>query len=113
VSNVDCCSEATIERVIEPGEGAMPLRHVLPSRPAILIVRTNTPADVVVEPGLARGRAQGAIDVPITARERVERRTITVTAPGFAADTGEVQFAAGGVTTTQVTLTALPSGAPE
>jgi serine/threonine-protein kinase len=113
VSNVDCCSEATIERVIEPGEGAMPLRHVLPSRPAILIVRTNTPADVVVEPGLARGRAQGAIDVPITARERVERRTITVTAPGFAAYTGEVQFAAGGVTTTQVTLSALPSGAPE
>jgi len=113
VSNVECCADATIERDISPGEGTLTLRHVLPSRPAILIVRTNTPADVVVESGLARGRAQGAIDVPITARERVERHTITVTAPGFAAYTGEVQIAAGGVTTTRVTLTSLPSGAPE
>lgn len=113
VSNVECCADATLERDIAPGEGALPLHHVLPSRPAILIVRTNTPADVIVEPGIARGRAQGAIDVPISARERIERRTITVTAPGFAAYTGEVQFAAGGVTTTQVTLTSLPPGAPE
>ena len=113
VPNVECCDEATIERSIEPGDGPIALRHFLPSRPAILIVRTNAPADVLVEPGHARGRAQEAIDVPFSTRARTERRTITVTAPGFAAYTGEVQIAAGGVMTTQVTLVALPPGVPE
>jgi hypothetical protein len=81
---------------------------VLPSRPALLIVRTNVPADVAITGG-PRGRARSTIDVPITSRERSELRTITVTAPGHRAYTGEVQLSAGEVTTTQVTLDPDPS----
>ncbi|GAB4208028.1 MAG: hypothetical protein OHK0013_26120 [Sandaracinaceae bacterium] len=112
VSNVDCCADATIEREIPPGTTPFTVAHVLPSRPAILIVRTNVPADVSVEPGLARGRARMAIDVPITSRARSEHRTITVTAPGHRAYTGDVLLSAGAVTTHQVVLEPLQEASP-
>jgi serine/threonine-protein kinase len=112
VSNVDCCAEATIERDIPPGTTPFTVAHVLPSRPAILIVRTNVPADVSVEPGVARGRARMAIDVPITSRQRSEHRTITVTSPGHRAYTGDVLLSAGAVTTHQVVLEPLQEESP-
>jgi serine/threonine-protein kinase len=112
VSNVDCCADATIERDIPPGTTPFTVAHVLPSRPAILIVRTNVPADVAVEPGLAAGRARMAIDVPITSPTRSEHRTITVTAPGHRAYTGDVLLSAGAVTTHQVVLEPLQEESP-
>jgi serine/threonine-protein kinase len=108
VSNVPCCADTTIERDIPSGPGDYTLSHVLPSRPALLLVRTNVPADVVVEGGL-RGRARRPIMVPIHARERSELRTITVTAPGYRAYTGDVQLSAGATPEVQVTLEPDPS----
>ncbi len=108
VSTVECCADATIERDIPAGQGTYTISHVLPSRPAILIVRTNVPADVVITSG-PHGRARTSIDVPMPPGERVARRTITVTAPGHRAYTGEVQLSAGAVTTQQVTLDPDPS----
>lgn len=104
VSNVDCCADSTVEREIPSGTTPYTFEHILPSRPAILIVRTNVPADVVVGDGVARGRARSTIDVPLSARTRSESRSITVTAPGHRAYTGDVQLSAGTVTTAQVTL---------
>lgn len=104
VSNVECCADESFVVDVPAGASPYTVRRVLRSRPAILIVRTNAPGDVVVGDGLARGRARASIDVPVAARERVERRTFTVTAPGFADYTGEVQLAAGTVTSINVTL---------
>ncbi|MFO0711756.1 MAG: serine/threonine-protein kinase [Sandaracinus sp.] len=113
VSNVACCADATIERDIPAGAGDFRLSQVLPSRPALLLVRTNVPADVVVEGG-PQGRARRPITVPIRARERSELRTITVTAPGYRAYTGDVQLTAGETPEVQVTLEPDPSApAPE
>ena len=113
VSNVACCADATIERDIPSGAGNYTLSHVLPSRPALLLVRTNVPADVAVEGG-PRGRARRPITVPIHSRERSELRTITVTAPGYRAYTGDVQLTAGDTPEVQVTLEPDPSApAPE
>ena len=103
-----CCADGEIERDIPSGEGPYTIAHVLPSRPALLIVRTNVPADVVITGG-PRGRARTPIEVPIGPRTRSESRTITVTAPGHRAYTGEVQLSAGEVITTQVTLDPDPS----
>jgi len=111
-TDLDCCADSTIERDIPPGVGPFTLAHVLPSNPALLLVYANVPADVVVERGLARGRARDSFAVPISARDRSEHRTITVTAPGHRAYTGDVQLTAGALTTHQVTLEPLQEESP-
>lgn len=110
-TDLDCCADTVLEREIPAGEGAFTLTLTLPSRPAVLYVTANVAADVVVEGG-PRGRTREAIPVPIRARGRSERRTITVTAPGHAAYTGEVQLSAGTVLDHRVTLGASAPEAP-
>ncbi len=110
-TDLECCASATFEREIPAGEGAFTLALALPSRPAVLYVTANVPADVVVEGG-AHGRAREAIPIPIRARSRSERRTITVTAPGHAAYTGVVELQAGTVLDHPVTLSRLEATEP-
>ncbi|MDQ3035478.1 MAG: hypothetical protein M3Y87_23940, partial [Myxococcota bacterium] len=99
-----CCRTASFDELIPPGEGQYVLRHRLESEPAILILRSNIPADVRV--GTATGRANGPIRVVIASAERREMLTYTVTAPGHREYRGQVQLAAGATTEELVTLQA-------
>jgi serine/threonine-protein kinase len=102
-----CCETARFERVIPPGPGDFVLEHRLESQPALLIVRTGTvPADVSVGNGLARGRSNDPIRVPISSPDRRGSFEFTVTAPGRRAYTGRVQLAAGTTTEEPITLEA-------
>ncbi|MCX7807447.1 MAG: protein kinase [Deltaproteobacteria bacterium] len=107
VPNVDCCAELTIEKEIPPGDSPYVLAVTLPSRPALLIVRSNVPADVVIEGGI-QGRARSPIPVPIHSPTRSEIRRITVNAPGHENHTEEVMLSAGAVVEHRVTLRPLP-----
>lgn len=100
-----CCERAVLEEVIPPGEGEFQLARRLQSLPALLVVQTHgVSADVTVGDGLARGRANEAIRVPIANRNREDGFDFTVTAPGRSAYTGRVQLAAGADQTVDVRL---------
>ena len=103
---VECCRPLTFEHMIPPGEGELRLpRRTLESRPASLIVRSPVPGDVVVGGGIARGRTNDPILVPITDQgARRESFTYTVTAEGRREYTGRVELAAGMLTSESVTL---------
>ncbi len=104
IENERCCVAETIERRVPPGEGEWVLSHRLESQPALVVFRSAVPADVVLGGGLGRGRTGAGIPVVVAARERRAVVTYTVTAPGYADYTGEVQVEAGQPTQVLVVL---------
>lgn len=108
-SNVDCCADVTFERDIPAGPGTTTIQHALPSRPAILRIRSSVPGRVSVDGGRVEGRTLTAIFVPITAASREQRATFTVSAAGYATYSGEVDLAANTPADISVTLEPLPA----
>ncbi|AKF10649.1 serine/threonine-protein kinase [Sandaracinus amylolyticus] len=101
-----CCETASFDETIPAGEGSYLLRRTLESRPALLVVYTNVAADVVVGDGVARGRANGLIEVPITSASRRAELEYTVTAEGHREYRGRVALSAGTDRIERVTLEA-------
>ena len=105
----DCCEERLRRSRCSPGPGETVVTAKLPFRPARVYVVSDVPADVDVDDGAAVGRTRSLINVPIE-RAYIERRRISVTAPGREAYTGSIQLRAGQVTQLDVVLK--PSAAP-
>jgi hypothetical protein len=105
----DCCEERVLEVDVPPGPGETVVTAKLAFRPARVYVVSDVPADVEVDDGAAIGRTRSLINVPIE-RAYIERRRISVTAPGREAYTGSIQLRAGQVTQLDVVLK--PSAAP-
>ena len=105
----DCCEERVVEIDVPPGPGETVVAAKLAFRPARVYVVSDVPADVQIDDGAAVGRTRSLINVPIE-RSYIERRRISVTAPGREAYTGSVQLRAGQVTQLDVVLK--PSAAP-
>lgn len=105
----DCCEERVIELDVPAGPGESVVSVKLPFRPARVYVVSAVPADVEIDDGAAVGRTRSLINVPVE-RAYIERRRISVTAPGHEAYTGTIQLRAGQVTQLDVALK--PSAAP-
>jgi hypothetical protein len=105
----DCCEERLLELEVPPGPGETVVAAKLPFRPARVYVVSDVPADVQIDDGAAVGRTRSLINVPVE-RAYIERRRISVTAPGHEAYTGSIQLRAGQVTQLDVALK--PSEAP-
>lgn len=105
----DCCEEQLVRVDVPPGPGETVVAVKLPFRPARVYVVSAIPADVAIDDGAAVGRTRSLINVPVQ-RAYIERRRISVTAPGHEAYTGTIQLRAGQVTQLDVALK--PSAAP-
>ncbi|MFT3926293.1 MAG: serine/threonine-protein kinase [Myxococcales bacterium] len=105
----DCCEDRVVEVDVPAGPGETVVAAKLPFRPARVYVVSDVPADVQIDDGAAVGRSRSLINVPIE-RSYIERRRISVTAPGHEAYTGSIQLRAGQVTQLDVVLK--PSAAP-
>jgi len=105
----DCCEDRVLEVDVPAGPGETVVAAKLPFRPARVYVVSDVPADVQIDDGAAVGRSRSLINVPIE-RSYIERRRISVTAPGHEAYTGSIQLRAGQVTQLDVALK--PSAAP-
>lgn len=99
----DCCEDEVVELDLAPGPGETVVSAKLAFRPARLYVVSDVPADVSIDDGAAVGRTRSLINVPIV-RRYIERRRISVTAPGHEAYTGFIQLRAGQVTQLDVAL---------
>jgi hypothetical protein len=98
----DCCEDEVVELDLEPGPGETVVSANLAFRPARVYVVSDVPADVSID-GEPVGRTRSLINVPVD-RRYIERRKISVTAPGHEAYTGSVQLRAGQVTQLDVEL---------
>jgi hypothetical protein len=105
----DCCEERVVDIEVPAGPGETVVAAKLPFRPARVYVVSDVPADVQIDDGAAVGRTRSLINVAIE-RSYIERRRISVTAPGREAYTGSIQLRAGQVTQLDVVLK--PSAAP-
>jgi hypothetical protein len=98
-----CCEDSVVDMEIPAGPGETVVSAKLAFRPARVYVVSDVPADVDIGEGAATGRTRNLINVPVE-RSYIERRRISVTAPGHEAYTGSVQLRAGQVTQLEVAL---------
>ncbi len=102
-SNAACCVEERFDALVPAGDTPFRLARALPYKPARLLVRTVGVADAQVAiDGQRRGVAWALIAVPVTSL--APHVTITVTAEGHRAYTGDVQLEAGQPKEVTVTL---------
>jgi hypothetical protein len=99
----ECCEERVVSVDIPPGPGQTVLDPKLPFRPARVYVACDVPADVVLDDNLASGRTRSFIQVPVE-EHLIEKRRISVTAPGYEPYTGTVELRAGQVAQVPVVL---------
>ena len=99
----ECCEERLVSMEIPPGPGQTVIDPKLRFRPARVYVACDVPADVVLDEGLASGRTRSFIQVPVE-EHLVEKRRISVTAPGYEPYTGTVELRAGQVAQVPVVL---------
>ncbi|MCB9707634.1 MAG: serine/threonine protein kinase [Myxococcales bacterium] len=98
-----CCVNQSFELNIPPGDAPYVVQRSLSLRPAILVVRSNVPADVVVGNGDAKGRSHSALLVELGDSFRSVQR-VTVSAPERSAVSRSVVLEAGKVTDLDVAL---------
>lgn len=98
-----CCVDQEFQLKIPAGEAPFVLQRSLALRPAILVVRSNVPADVMVGDGLAKGRSHSALVVDIGDSFRSVQR-VTVSAPERSNVVRSVVLEAGKVTEIDITL---------
>ena len=105
-ANEACCVEERFELVVPPGNEPLRIAKALDYKPARLTVRAlglrdDDVAQVAID-GVHRGAAWTLISVPVN--ELSPHVTMTVTADGYRAYTGDVQLAAGQTNAVTVTL---------
>ena len=102
-ANEACCLDERFDFIVPPGDTPLRIARTLRFKPARLLVRTLgvESAQVAID-GERRGAAWGLITVPVT--ELAPHITITVTAEGYRAYTGDVQLEAGKTHEVTVTL---------
>jgi eukaryotic-like serine/threonine-protein kinase len=100
---LDCCIDEQITVNIPPGQGSYVLAHRLRFRAANLFVASNTPANVVVDEGKARGRTWSLIQVP-QPNEMIGMHVVRVSADGHRDAVREVRLRAGQLERIEVTL---------
>jgi hypothetical protein len=108
---LDCCIDETITVNIPPGVGSYVLSHRLRYRAANLIVASNTPADVVVDDGKARGRTWSIIAIP-QPNDMIGMHVVRVSAAGHRDAVREVRLRAGQLERIEVVLEKVPEVAP-
>jgi serine/threonine-protein kinase len=99
----DCCRESEVEVDVPGGPGETPIHVRLEFREAQLYVRSNVPADVVLDNGRITGRTLSLLAVPIE-KTLIERHRVSVTAAGYEPYTQYVQVQAGKVTELPISL---------
>jgi len=110
----DCCVDEQITVDIPPGTSNYVVAHRLSYRPAGLFVRSNTPANVVVDQGAVVGRTWSVIQVP-QPNDMFATHTLRVSAEGHRDEVREVRLRAGQIERIEVTLAtseaaSVPSG---
>ncbi len=98
----DCCEDKDESIDIPSGRGAFSLPLALAIRPAMLLVKSNVPANVEVGNDLASGRALAVIPVPMRGLQLV--LPITVTAAGHRVYTTRMTLRAGQLLELEVSL---------
>lgn len=100
---LDCCVDETITVNIPPGQGSYVVTHRLRFRAANLIVASNTPANVVIDDGKARGRTWSVITVQ-QPNDMIGMHVVRVSAEGHRDVVREVRLRAGQLERIEVTL---------
>jgi eukaryotic-like serine/threonine-protein kinase len=100
---LECCINEDITVNIPPGPGSYVVTHRLRYRPANLIVASNTPANVVVDDGQARGRTYSLITVQ-QPNDMIGMHVVRVSADGHRDAVREVRLRAGQLERIEVTL---------
>jgi serine/threonine-protein kinase len=108
---LECCIDETITVNIPAGTGSYVLPHRLRYRAANLIVASNTPANVVVDDGKARGRTWSIIAIP-QPNDMIGMHVVRVSADGHRDAVREVRLRAGQLERIEVTLEKVPEVAP-
>lgn len=108
---LECCIDETITVNIPPGNGSYVVSHRLRYRAANLIVASNTPANVVVDDGKARGRTWSIIAIP-QPNEMIGMHVVRVSAEGHRDAVREVRLRAGQLERIEVTLEKVLEVAP-
>jgi len=108
---LECCIDETITVNIPAGNGSYVVAHRLRYRAANLIVASNTPADVVVDEGKARGRTWSIIPIP-QPNDMIGMHVVRVSAAGHRDAVREVRLRAGQLERIEVTLEKVPEVAP-
>jgi hypothetical protein len=99
----ECCVDEQITVNIPPGVGPYVLPHRLRFRDANLIVASNTPANVVVDDGTARGRTWSLIAVP-QPNDIIGMHVVRVSAEGHRDEVRQVRLRAGQLERIEITL---------
>jgi eukaryotic-like serine/threonine-protein kinase len=99
----DCCVDEQVSLEIPPGTGSFVVAHKLRYRPAGLYVVSNTPADVLIDDGAARGRTWSVIQVP-QPNDMFAPHVIRISAAGHRDTVREVRLRAGQVERIEVKL---------
>jgi len=107
----DCCVDEQVTLEIPPGPGTTVMAHRLRFRPAGLYVVSNTPANVVVDDGGARGRSRSVIQVP-QPDDMFGTHVVRISADGHQEVVREVRLRAGQLETIEVTLEKSVESAP-
>lgn len=102
-ANIACCSDATVDVIVPPGEEPFVVQRRLASAPAGLVVLSNVPADVVFEDGQRR-RANDTITIPIQSPDRRETISFVVSATGYADRYERIELRAGEARQIRVSL---------
>jgi hypothetical protein len=107
----ECCVDEQVKVEIPAGPGTTVVAHRLRFRPAGLYVVSNTPANVVVDDGGARGRSRSVIQVP-QPDDMFGTHVVRVSADGHDEVVREVRLRAGQLETIEVTLEKTAEPAP-
>jgi serine/threonine-protein kinase len=107
----DCCVDEQVTIAIPGGPGTTVVAHRLRFRPAGLYVVSNTPANVVVDDGGARGRSRSVIQVP-QPDDMFGTHVVRISADGHEEVVREVRLRAGQLETIEVTLEKSAEPAP-
>jgi hypothetical protein len=99
----DCCIDEEFSVKVPPGKEAFTIARKLRFRPAGLYVVSDTPANVIVDEGRAKGRTRNVIQVPDLS-DMTETHRITVSAQGHVDHQQEVRLEAGRVVTVRVKM---------
>jgi hypothetical protein len=99
----DCCVDEQVSVDVPAGNGPFVVARKLRYRPAGLYVVSNTPANVLIDDGLARGRTWSVIQVP-QPNDMFAPHMIRISAEGHLDLVREVRLRAGQVESINVTL---------
>jgi serine/threonine-protein kinase len=108
---LECCIDETITVNIPAGTGTYVVAHRLRYRAANLFVASNTPANVVVDDGKARGRTWSLITIP-QPNDMIGMHVVRVSADGHRDAVREVRLRAGQLERIEVTLEKVAEVAP-